>query len=460
MTEPTTPPTVTPDPDGDGVVLHLPEITYLDTQVWAVDVGLTAEGLAALRAVLDRTPAVPVPSAVPSAETLREQLLHAIDFPYCQMLGYGTPEELLAAYDASRTSTTDPAALRDRIAAAVVRLHESGGLYALDAGEDGRIADAVLAVLPAVAAPAAPRERLRGMALSLATGSGPLVEPAAFDAALDDYRDAVAAAVLPAPADQAALRDQVAKALADEDARAWGYDHDFVDQYGADAETDGFVDAVLAVLPATTAVDVAALRDRVAGALYERERPGNDPHWPAAYAADREVFEAMADAVLPAVLPVAAPAAPRETAAAILAVVETALGDTLTPDARAEALAGIAAVLPATTRHDTEIRAAALREAADFVGNDDDCGCGGCDSCVPNKLAAELRRMADGTAATETQAEALSPAERTMLGYALDQAQERIWSEDGFTDEDQAAVDSLRRLTAGPAAGARQDGAS
>lgn len=42
-----------------------------------------------------------------------------------------------------------------------------------------------------------------------------------------------------------------------------------------------------------------ALRDRIAAALYERERPPRDPHWPDAYAADREVFEAMADAVLP-----------------------------------------------------------------------------------------------------------------------------------------------------------------
>jgi hypothetical protein len=40
-------------------------------------------------------------------------------------------------------------------------------------------------------------------------------------------------------------------------------------------------------------------------------------------------------------------------------------------------------------------RAAVLREAANVVGNDDTCDCGGCDSCVPNKLAAELRRMAD-----------------------------------------------------------------
>ena len=45
------------------------------------------------------------------------------------------------------------------------------------------------------------------------------------------------------------------------------------------------------------------LRDRIAAALYERERPPRDPHWPNAYAMDREVFEAMADAVLPVVQP-------------------------------------------------------------------------------------------------------------------------------------------------------------
>ncbi|WP_171111257.1 MULTISPECIES: hypothetical protein [unclassified Streptomyces] len=52
----------------------------------------------------------------------------------------------------------------------------------------------------------------------------------------------------------------------------------------------------------TPATNRAALRDRIAEALYERERPPRDPHWADAYAADREVFEAMADAVL-AVLP-------------------------------------------------------------------------------------------------------------------------------------------------------------
>ncbi|QBJ94463.1 hypothetical protein D0Z67_29275 (plasmid) [Streptomyces seoulensis] len=45
-------PTVTSNTDG-GVILHLPEITHLDTQVWSVDIGLTPEGLAALRAVLN-----------------------------------------------------------------------------------------------------------------------------------------------------------------------------------------------------------------------------------------------------------------------------------------------------------------------------------------------------------------------------------------------------------------------
>lgn len=42
------------------------------------------------------------------------------------------------------------------------------------------------------------------------------------------------------------------------------------------------------------------IRDRIAAALYERERPPRDPHWVDAYPVDREVFEAMADAVVAA----------------------------------------------------------------------------------------------------------------------------------------------------------------
>lgn len=65
----------------------------------------------------------------------------------------------------------------------------------------------------------------------------------------------------------------------------------------------------------TTTDPTAALRDRIAAALYERERPPRDPHWPEAFAADREVFEAMADAVL-AVLPPPADRAAVEAPAA------------------------------------------------------------------------------------------------------------------------------------------------
>lgn len=51
MTNPTDRPRITPSPDG-GVILHLPDVTHVDTQVWSADVGLTDAGLAALRALL------------------------------------------------------------------------------------------------------------------------------------------------------------------------------------------------------------------------------------------------------------------------------------------------------------------------------------------------------------------------------------------------------------------------
>jgi hypothetical protein len=37
---------------------------------------------------------------------------------------------------------------------------------------------------------------------------------------------------------------------------------------------------------------------------------------------------------------------------------------------------------------------AGLMEAAGIVGNDDTCDCGGCDTCVPRQLAADLRERA------------------------------------------------------------------
>jgi hypothetical protein len=57
-----------------------------------------------------------------------------------------------------------------------------------------------------------------------------------------------------------------------------------------------------------------------------------------------------------------------------------------------------------------------------------------------------------GQAPTPDRTAVLSDAERQMLNYALNQAQVRMWSVGGFTDEDQAAVVSLRRLADEPAA--------
>lgn len=54
-------------------------------------------------------------------------------------------------------------------------------------------------------------------------------------------------------------------------------------------------------------------------------------------------------------------------------------------------------------RHDDRVRAAAFREAADMIDNDDDCGCGGCDSCTARKDAARLRARADEISGHHTQ---------------------------------------------------------
>lgn len=67
-------------------------------------------------------------------------------------------------------------------------------------------------------------------------------------------------------------------------------------------------------------------------------------------------------------------------------------------------------------------RAAVLREAADFVGNDDTCDCGGCDSCVPNKLAAGLRRLAG-----EAAAGAHHPEERCSFRLEHRHGEESTW---------------------------------
>ncbi|MEV4041494.1 hypothetical protein [Streptomyces sp. NPDC049744] len=105
------------------------------------------------RALVDEiaTPSAPLP-----ADEARTRLLQALDASYCQALGH-TPEGLLAAYEASRTQTVDPAALRDPITQALAvaegwQFADGSDLYDLPERERMRYrdsTDAVLAVLPA-----------------------------------------------------------------------------------------------------------------------------------------------------------------------------------------------------------------------------------------------------------------------------------------------------------------------
>ncbi|MFD3336117.1 hypothetical protein ACFWV1_26240 [Streptomyces sp. NPDC058700] len=64
-------PQLTPHgPNGD-MLLHLPEITYLDTQVWSVDIGLTPARLAELRTMLGGGAARTASGQQPETEPLR-----------------------------------------------------------------------------------------------------------------------------------------------------------------------------------------------------------------------------------------------------------------------------------------------------------------------------------------------------------------------------------------------------
>lgn len=91
---------------------------------------------------------------------IREQLLNSIDATFCQSLGYGTPEGLLAAYEASRTQTVDREALRKLIAAALRRApfkelradwSAPNGPLEITARVDDLADAALTAVLPATA---------------------------------------------------------------------------------------------------------------------------------------------------------------------------------------------------------------------------------------------------------------------------------------------------------------------
>ncbi|NED31044.1 hypothetical protein [Streptomyces sp. SID8499] len=122
MTDQTTP-TISPNPDGDGVILHLPEITHVDTQVWSADVGLTAAGLAALRTLLAE-PALQQPPV--DRATLRDSVAHALeredainggyDHGFCGK--YGVDEETDGFVDAVLTVLPEPAGRAAELASA------------------------------------------------------------------------------------------------------------------------------------------------------------------------------------------------------------------------------------------------------------------------------------------------------------------------------------------------------
>nr|ACX85606.1 pCQ3_105 [Streptomyces sp. W9] len=90
-----------------------------------------------------------------TADTLRSNLLHALDFAQCANLGYATPEQMLDAYDAAHaaecSAPLDRAALRQQIAQALVRYDWNAGLSGRDTPSAHHYgeADAVMAVLVA-----------------------------------------------------------------------------------------------------------------------------------------------------------------------------------------------------------------------------------------------------------------------------------------------------------------------
>ncbi|MFE4329707.1 hypothetical protein ACFRQM_09645 [Streptomyces sp. NPDC056831] len=63
--------------------------------------------------------------------------------------------------------------------------------------------------------------------------------------------------------------------------------------------------------------------------------------------------------------------------------------------------------------HVADHRAKVLREAADFIDNDDTCDCDGCETCALRRYAADLRRMAD-EAATARQLARFEDAQQTL----------------------------------------------
>lgn len=114
-----------------------------------------------------------------------------------------------------------------------------------------------------------------------------------------------------------------------------------------------------------------------------------------------------------------------------------------------ERAAAVLAVLPPPAN-----RAAVLREAAAFVDNDDDCDCGGCDSCIPKKFATDLRRMADEAAPDPSETHRLALSTALGLGAGApwdairDRAQELAGGERGLIEGSRRALEQRQEMAA------------
>jgi hypothetical protein len=84
--------------------------------------------------------------------------------------------------------------------------------------------------------------------------------------------------------------------------------------------------------------------------------------------------------------------------------VDDALDETLTARENAErrtlwTRTEVIGMLRLQRRDDAAVvRAEVLREAADLIDNDDECGCGGCDTCLARDFATRIRNLALPTA--------------------------------------------------------------
>ncbi len=223
MNQPTQPPadesrpTVTVDPDRDGVILHLPEINYLDTQVWSVDVGLSRAAMEALRGAL----AVPPPSTQP-----------------------GERRDRYAA------------AIRDevrlRLGPNALTLAEQGRPVQMNFSEAQTAADAAMAVADA---------ELAELWDELHRRDTDTDQPHAK------------------PADRAVLRDRIADILAEADGWVWGSECDKA-RSSTYRSYQQRADAVLAVLPATDRAALLHETADIAESLRQFE-PASGARWAA-----------------------------------------------------------------------------------------------------------------------------------------------------------------------------------